>query len=132
MESLDPVQVVERWLAAANSQDIDRLLALSAPEIVLIGPRGTGRGRELLRGWLGRAGVQLQTYRLFARGEHVVAAQHGVWRSPDTGVTPGEAEIASHFLVGQGVVAQYARYDDLASALQAAGLTRADERSGSA
>ncbi|HEU4328407.1 MAG TPA: nuclear transport factor 2 family protein [Roseiflexaceae bacterium] len=129
MDSLDSTQVVEGWLAAANSQDIDRLLAFSAPDILLAGPRGGGRGHELLRDWMGRAGVQLQTRRLFARGEHVVVEQHGVWRSPETGTVLGEADVASHFLVARGLVAQYARYDDFASALQAAGLTEADERS---
>jgi hypothetical protein len=128
MEQLSPVKIVMSWLAAANDHDIDRLVALSAPGIEIIGPRGGGRGHQLLREWMGRAGLYLDTKAIFARDTCVVVAQHGIWRSGETGAVTGEAHIASRFLVEQQQVVQYVRYDDLERALNDAGLTSLDEQ----
>jgi hypothetical protein len=59
----------------------------------------------------------------------VVVDQHGVWRSPETGAV-GEDDVACRFLVGGGRVVQFARYNDLAVALQEAMLGEPDEVSG--
>lgn len=125
MES--PIAVVQAWQEAANRQDIDRLLALSDPHIEVVGPRGAGYGHQLLRDWIARAGILLTTHRTFARGNVVVLAQHGVWRSVETHTVPGDADLASCFRVDGQRVMQFVRYDDLDSALAAAGLTDADE-----
>ncbi len=127
MPDVRSVEVVQAWLNAANVQDIDRLIALSAPDIELVGPRGSGHGHQLLRDWLGRAGLHLQTLRVFARGSAVVVAQHGVWRSAETGDVIGEQDVASRFVVEEDQVSQFARHDTLDEALAAAGLTVEDE-----
>jgi hypothetical protein len=123
----DPIAVVRAWQQAANDQEIDRLIALSAPEIELVGPRGAARGHTALRDWLGRAGLHLTTLRTFARGPVVVAAQRGVWRSAEAGEVVGEAQIASRFRVADGQVVQFARHDSLDAALAEAGLGDEDE-----
>lgn len=128
MEQPEAVQLVESWLTALNTQDIDRLLALSSAQIEVVGPRGVGHGHQLLREWLARAGLHLSTVRLFARDNRVVVAQRAVWHAPETGAVAGQAEVASRFLVVQGQVGQYARHEDLDSALGEAGLTYADEQ----
>jgi hypothetical protein len=110
-----------------NSQDADGLLALSDANIEITGPRGAAYGHQLLRDWLGRAGLSLTTLRTFARGDTVVVAQRGVWRSIETGKVQGEADVASSFHVVSGRVTQFARYDDLETALAQAGLGQADE-----
>jgi hypothetical protein len=119
--------IVQAWQDAANAQDIPRLLQLSAPEIEIAGPRGSGHGHQLLRDWLARAGLQLQTRRIFARNEVVVADQQGIWRAPDTGSVIGEQAVASAFHVAAGRVTRVARHDHLASALAEAGLEEGDE-----
>jgi hypothetical protein len=119
--------VVAGWQEAVNRQDVEGLLALSDPNIEVIGPRGPGYGHQLLRDWLGRAGLTLTTLRAFARGQSVVLAQHGVWRSVETGDLVGEQDVASRFRVEGGRVAQFARYDSLGEALATAELTDADE-----
>jgi hypothetical protein len=119
--------VVQAWQDAANRQDIDHLLALSDPAIEVAGPRGSGHGHQVLCDWLARAGVSLATLRVFACGNVVVLAQHGVWRSVETGAVIGEAAVASHFRVDGQRVTQVARYDRLDAALDAAGLTDVDE-----
>lgn len=127
MQNTSPSAVVQAWQNAANRQDADQLLALSDTNIELIGPRGSAYGHQVLRDWLNRAGLQLETLRMYERGNVVVVAQHGVWRSVDTGDVVGEADIASRFRVNDGRVVQFARYDHLNEALAEAGLTDGDE-----
>jgi hypothetical protein len=122
-----PLEIVAAWQQAANDQDRERLLALSDPNIEVVGPRGSGYGHQLLRDWLGRAGLTLTTLRAFGRGDTVVLAQHGVWRSVETGAVAGEGDLASRFDVDGGRVVRFARYDSLDEALAAAGLSGADE-----
>lgn len=123
----DSVAVVQAWQTAANIQDKGQLLALSDPGIEIVGPRGSGYGHQLLAAWLERAGLVLETRRTFARSEAVVMAQHGVWRSLDTGEPREEADLASSFRVAGGRVTRFSRHDALADALQQADLTEADE-----
>lgn len=127
MQNLSASAVVQAWQDAANRQDVDQLVALSDANIELIGPRGSAYGHQILRDWLSRAGLQLETRRVFERGDVVVVAQHAVWRSVDTGKAMGEADIASRFRVENGRVVQFARYDNLNEALAEAGLVDADE-----
>jgi hypothetical protein len=127
-----PVALVEAWQEAVNQQDIERLLTLSAPDIEIIGPRGAAQGHSILRDWLNRAGLSLTTQRIFARDNVVVLAQHGKWLAAETGQVIGEAAVASCFRVAHQQVVQVARYDDLATALEAGGLTNTDERVDSA
>jgi hypothetical protein len=127
MQPEDSLAVVRAWLEAANSQDVSRLLELSDPNIEVVGPRGSGYGHQLLRDWLARAGLTLETQRCFGRGNVVVVAQHAVWRSPETGEVMGEADVASRFRIQDQRVVQYARHDSLHEALIEAGLDHSDE-----
>jgi len=122
-----PLPIVHAWQDAANRRDIDRLLELSDPHIEITGPKGSGHGHQLLRDWLDRAGLTLQTQRAFVRGETVVLAQHGTWQSTAGGEATGEQDLASRFRVDEGRVTQYARYDTLDAALAEAGLDAGDE-----
>lgn len=122
-----PVLIAQAWQEAVNAQDRDRLLELSHPQIEIVGPRGVAQGHEVLLTWLGRAGLSLETKRVFAGERSVVFAQHGVWRSPETGELQGEAKVATSFRLENGQVIQLARYDTLAEALAHAGLSEADE-----
>ena len=128
MPHANSVTMVQAWQDAANTQNVDGLIALSDPNIEIVGPRGSGYGHQLLRDWLGRAGLRLETLRVFARGDAVVVEQHGVWRSGETGDVTGERNIASRFRVDGERIAQFARYDSLSEALAEAGLTFADEK----
>ena len=129
MQRDSPLAIVQAWQDAANAQDVDRLLDLSDPDIEVIGPRGSGRGHQLLRDWVGRAGLSLETRRVFVRGDTVVLAQHVVWRSVETGEATGEADLATRFGVDGQRVVQFARHNSLDAALAAAGLDYSDEPS---
>jgi hypothetical protein len=126
LQTSQSVWAVQSWQSAANEQNVDQLLAVSDENIEIVGPRGVASGHQILRDWLARAGLTLETRRFFARGDAVVAAQHGVWRDVDTGDVKGEADVASSFRVVNGRVTRFARFDDLGSALADAGLTEAD------
>ena len=127
MQGDNPAATVQAWQNAANTQDKNCLLELSDPNIEIVGPRGSGHGHELLEAWLARAGLSLETKRIFAQGDAVVLAQHGVWRSPETGEVTGEADLASSFRVAAGRVTQFSRFDRLSEALEQAQLTETDE-----
>jgi hypothetical protein len=124
------IEVVQAWQAAANDQNIDRLLELSAPDIAIVGPRGRGTGHQLLRDWIARAGLTLSTLRIFQRDDTVVLAQRGTWQSSATNGLPSEADLASRFRVRDQRVVEFERYEDLASALAAANMNEADEQPG--
>ena len=122
MQHRDPVALVQAWQEAANGQNIDRLLELSDPNIEMVGPRGSSFGHQLLRDWLARAGLKLQTLGTFVDGNTVVVEQHGVWRSLETGEVTGEKILASVFQVDDRHIIRFARYDNLNAALEAAGF----------
>src|SRR5215207_7044440 len=93
------IVTVQAWQDAVNRQDIDHLLALSSPEIGIIGPRGRGVGHQILRDWIARAGLTLTTLRIFQHGNTVVIAQRGRWQSPATEGIASEIDLASRFRV---------------------------------
>lgn len=118
---------VQSWQEAVNARDAEALAELSDADIEIVGPRGSAYGHEILRDWLSRAGLSLTTTRVFARGNAVVLAQRGVWRSADNEII-GEADVASAFRVENQKVAKVARYDTLDEALLTAELSDSDER----
>src|SRR5262245_42037029 len=127
MQFEDSFAIVQAWQDAANFQNMERLLELSDPNIEIIGPQGSGYGHQLLRDWLSRAGLSLTTMRMFECSNTLVLAQHGVWRSLNTGAVTGEADVASRFRVDGQQVTQIARYDSLDTALDEAGLDYSNE-----
>lgn len=122
-----PINVVRAWEQAVNELAIDRALELSHPEIEIVGPRGIARGRDVLKDWLSRAGLTLETRRSFTRDEAVVNDQQGVWRDVESGGVVGEAAVASHYKVENGQVTYVARYEVLDKALGKASLSVEDE-----
>lgn len=128
MTDSTPVALVQQWQDAANQQNIPRLLALSDAHIELVGPRGVAHGHHVLADWVHHAGARFTTLCVYAGSDRVVVAQHGEWRSPDTGAVIGEANVASFFRVQNQRVVGVARYDTLEQALQAAQLTIANKQ----
>lgn len=122
----EAIAVALAWQRASNERDRARLLALSAEDLAISGPRGTTRGRDAVLAWLDRAGLQVRTVRLFARAGRVVVEQAGRWRDPATGALGTERALATFFTVAAGRVSALARYDDLASALAASDVRLAD------
>ena len=81
---MKPFETVRAWHAAVNAGDLERLVALSSNDIEVAGPRGSGRGEQLLRDWFGRAGVRLEPLQTFSRDTDVVVVeQRATWAAPE-------------------------------------------------
>ncbi|MBA3460505.1 MAG: nuclear transport factor 2 family protein [Deltaproteobacteria bacterium] len=125
--TLLPLAVVESWQSAVNARDLDQLAALSAHDVEMVGPRGAGRGHEMLLHWAARAGFSADALRWFCgRGGMVVVEQLGRWYLPDA-LGASERILASAFTVRAGRVVRFQRFDALQDALTAAALTDDDE-----
>jgi ketosteroid isomerase-like protein len=125
-----PVSVVATWHEALNRGDVERLVELSRPDVEVGGPRGTGKGAQLLREWTTRANIRLEPRRAFHKGNTVVVEQEAEWRSAETGESSGSQQIASVFMVRDELVVSVSRYPDLVGALHAAGLDGSHEVAG--
>jgi hypothetical protein len=136
---LFPLEVVESWHSAVNASDVEQLCALASRDVEVVGPRGVGRGHEVLRQWFRRGGLTAEPLRYFcgSRGQ-VVVEQRGRWFSPeavtveDSGRwfiphTTSERIVATAFSVLAGRVVRYQRFDRLGDALAAAKLSDDDE-----
>jgi ketosteroid isomerase-like protein len=119
------IAVVKLWHTAVNAGDADTLAATCAEDIELIGPRGSSRGHAVIREWLARAKFSATAQRWFCGGDgHVVVAQQATWRERDGEVT---GTIASAFVVRDGKIRRYERFDELATALTMYGLREVHE-----
>jgi SnoaL-like protein len=118
-------ETVLAWIDAVNAGDTERALELTTPDVAIVGPRGTGRGREVLRAWLGQAGATFVTRAIYTGSDTAVVDQRGIWRDPTSGAILGEADVATRFRVVAGQVAEIQRYESVAAALRDASLTHA-------
>jgi ketosteroid isomerase-like protein len=112
---------VAAWHDALNAGDLARLLALCRDDVELGGPRGTERGVEALRAWVGRSGIRLRPVQVVEVPGAVVVEQDAEWPTD-----PRTHRLASTFEVRDGLVARVVRYADLAAARAAVGLSPAD------
>jgi ketosteroid isomerase-like protein len=119
--------IIEAWHEALNAGDVDHLVALSHPDVEVGGPRGTGRGAQLLREWVDRANVRLDPRRVFHQADTVVVEQEAEWNSADTGQVTGGQALASVFVVRDDQILRVVRYPDLADALRAVNLDESYE-----
>ena len=124
--TVDVLAVVEAWQNAASAKDVEGLLAVSDPDIEVVGPRGVAQGHGILREWIARAGLQIHSKRAFVRGDVAVVEQNAVWHSAETGEKLSESVIASVFHVENDLVTYFSRHETLESALQEAELTEDD------
>lgn len=122
------LRVVEAWHEALNTGEVDLLVELSHPEVEVGGPRGTGRGAQLLREWVDRANIRLEPRRIFHHADTVVVEQWAQWHSTDTGHVIGGQTVGSVFVVRDGQVKRVMRYPALADALDATNLDESHEK----
>jgi SnoaL-like domain len=126
--SMGSLAVIEAWLTAVNRGDSSRVAELSAEDVEIAGPKGTARGRQVLAGWMARAGFSAEPLRWFCGTDgRAVVEQQARWVDPATKAELGRANVASQFAVQDGAVAYYQRHDSLDQALADAGLTRDSE-----
>jgi hypothetical protein len=122
------ISLIAAWHDALNAGDVDRLLSLSSDDVEIVGPRGTGRGSQLLREWVARSGIRLEMRRLFARDSTVIAEELAEWRSTDTGEIVDRQDLATIFHIENGHVSYIDRRPSLSDALDLTGLSDSDLR----
>lgn len=120
------VDIVQEWHRALNAGEVDAMVALVDENVVVGGPHGTTSGAAVVREWFGRANVRLIPLTYFARGQVVVVEEEGQWMDAGTGAVTSSQGVATHFVVGDGVITSIRRHDMLDSALAEAKLTAAD------
>jgi SnoaL-like protein len=118
---------VMAWHEVLNAGDAERVASLAHPEVEIGGPRGSDRGRQVLKDWVGRANVRLEPLRSFQRGRTVVVEEAATWRDAQTGEIVGAATVATVFELDGGLVTGIFRHDGLENALRSAGLDGSDE-----
>lgn len=121
------VQAVYAFHEALNALDTSELTSLVIDDVEVGGPRGQGRGVDLLIEWASSANIQLHPRRVFHRGNVVVVEEAAEWRAADTGDIVGRQTVASMFRVTSDGIAAVLRFPELPSALESAGLSHADE-----
>lgn len=120
------LDIIYAWHTALNTGDVDRLVALVTSDVEVGGARGLSRGAQIVRDWFGRANVHLHPLRAYQRGNQVVVEERSEWHAP-TGEITGTQTVATHFVLTDNLISRIMRYDDLATALNAASLSEADE-----
>jgi hypothetical protein len=121
-----PLAVVERWLLAVNARAHSEVLALTADDVEIVGPRGKGRGKERLADWLSGAGFTSIPLRWFCGEDgRVVVEQAAEWTQ--SGSVSSRKRVASAFAVTDFRVTRFERFDSLTAALEANSLTSKDE-----
>lgn len=81
---MTPPELLRAWHDAVNAKDVDRVLALCAEDVAVGGPRGTGRGREVVRAWLQRSGIELRPqHELVVSDGRAVVHEKARWSTTD-------------------------------------------------
>ena len=125
--STPELEAVLAWHEALNAGDAERVASLSHPEVEIGGPRGSARGRQVLKDWVAHANVRLEPLRLFQRDQTVVAEEAATWSDAGSRETIGEATVATVFELDGGLVTGVFRHDGVEDALRGAGLDGSDE-----
>jgi ketosteroid isomerase-like protein len=125
-------QVLRRYVDALNRRDLPAMLELLDPDVELITRRGTRRGHDAVRIWLGEPYAELDVERIIDRvhvaGSTVVASgrvRH-LWR--ESGEIGDETTHAWLAYVENDRIVRVQAFDDEASAFAAAGLPAEDAR----
>jgi ketosteroid isomerase-like protein len=121
------LNIVHKWPTALNNGDADQLVALAHQDVEVGGPRGTTSGRQVIGEWFGRANVRLNPRRFYNRKGTVVVEELGEWLSPDTGQVIDSQDVATLFIISDGLISRIMRYADPETALKEAGLDESDK-----
>jgi len=106
------------WHQGVNTKNLDAVLRLCTPDVLVRGPRGTGSGHDLMRSWLTRSGIQLELKALHVfGGGAVLAEQEATWPPGASDSAPTEpVACVTVFHVRDRQVSAVARYDSAAEA----------------
>jgi ketosteroid isomerase-like protein len=124
---LSQPDVVRRFYAAFDAEDLDGFVATLHEHVELQTARGLRIGREEARSWATRnpAGHLRQHFLvddLVEHHNHVVALVRKQWRWQESGEVADEEDIAALFTFEDGLISRWQPFSDRAAALTAAGI----------
>jgi limonene-1,2-epoxide hydrolase len=129
-DTVDALAVVHAWARAFNARDLERMLALSAPDIQLGTDERMAHGHEGLRRMLHLQsyGVAQHAYPVRYHGRDSTVAVETVleFRWVDGGELADTAEGVGVFEVSDGRVCGFRPQPDLAAAFRVAGWPKTD------
>ena len=114
MAETSAVQVLQDWHDAVNAGDVERAARCCSDDVAVAGPRGVGRGQDLVRIWLVRSGIRLEQQEdLVESGGRFVVHELARWTTADAppGAPTGATPTWCVFTVSDGRVTSIARYD---------------------
>jgi limonene-1,2-epoxide hydrolase len=121
--------VVEDWHDAVNGASVDRVRALSADQVHVLGSRGSGViASGDLGDWMIRSGFSATPERWVCGADGTVVVERSArWEDRRTGSEIGRSKVATHFKVEDRLVVTVRRHADLRHALEDAGLSLSNE-----
>lgn len=124
-----PLDLIVAWHDAVGDQDVQAVAELVHPDVTVGGPKGSGQGLELMLDWVRSSGIVLEIESFLQRGLTFVVAQTATWPDPATDTRRTEPiAVASVFVVLGSQISRVLRFDDVESALEAAGFRTQPER----
>ena len=127
-----PLDVIRTFSRHFDERDVESAVLLLADDVEAVTPRGTEYGPESFRAFMARQtyGVTrvVESRRYFVRGDAVVVgmrAQYVYVESNEPASAPEEG--AALYQVREGLIRCFQPFGNLAAALDAAGMTAADE-----
>jgi hypothetical protein len=121
--TVETIETAELWVALSNQKDLVGLSELTAHELELVGPKGTGViNHQELGEWLNRANLKLSTINQYAKAQYIVLEQNGTWLNDDDTIK-GQTIVFTVFKVVDLKVIFLARYDNKEEAFNISGLS---------
>lgn len=104
----DTTTVLRQWHEEVNAGDIEAVATMCSEDVAVTGPRGVGRGRDLVRAWLVRSGIRLEPQEDFVeRDGRVVVRETARWATATLDGAPIEPVTTwCVFTVNQGLVSR--------------------------
>jgi ketosteroid isomerase-like protein len=127
-----PLDVIRTFSRHFDERDVEGAVLLLANDVEAVTPRGTQHGPESFRVFMARQtyGVTpvVQSRRYFVRGDAVVVGMRTQYVYVEGDEPAGAPEDgAALYLVREGLIRRFQPFGNLAAALDAAGMTAADE-----
>ncbi|MGI8721805.1 MAG: nuclear transport factor 2 family protein [Geodermatophilaceae bacterium] len=118
-----PLDLIVAWHDVVRDRDLEALAALVHSDVEVGGPKGSGHGSDLIREWVEGSGIELEIESFLQRGLTFVVGQTATWPDPEAeGGRTEPVPVASVFVVQGARISKVLRFDDVDTALEAAGF----------
>ncbi|MFD1607388.1 hypothetical protein [Oceanobacillus luteolus] len=120
---MNTIETADMWVELSNEGDLEGLSKVTANELEIVGPKGTGViDHKELGEWLKRAKLKLVTINRYAKDHFIVLEQQGTWLNPDDSIK-GQGIVFTVFKIVDQNVTFLARYDNKQEAFDVSGLS---------